>query len=574
MEMVGIPETDIGLFRAGERVLGRPITIATYQSHLSRMKRDAAYRKEVQECELVILDEAHRSLGSATKDSIDSIDDTENTEVEEEGVREHDEEISEDEEMAEEEVLSTIDQRTNRQSLKLAFTATPMLAQKDVADHFTYLIAEEKQGNLVKAGILVPYRIIQRSAVYQKEDFEGFMSEEEEAKVLTRENVYQKLTEAYASALVAYREKQEEAGYPLHGVAFCVNIAECDKFAVEAAKSGLRARVVTGREAKGKQGDDVIAAAEQALLNKEIDLIVTVNKLGEGWNFKPANATIWATATTSPMVVIQGVGRTCRTHTDEQGRSKPYSMVFETKWSLRGSAGGYSKKPLTIAQALALNVEDPNQVCSMENGSALQYEKFAEVREDGTAEIEGKTCVNPTRYIRHQRPFLTDSNITSMMRYYPWEGKTKPPYPMVSHARILQAYPQEDMDAFLSGNQHLDESGVVHIPMRSFGNSECKVIEAVYVQAYLEGKIPDPDKWLHIGRSRGLQSINTGNTKFFYISPKQNIVDVYLREKVDEMLSQFLIPEKPIAKECTSTPETVKHDSHSVRNHRSISLEQ
>lgn len=373
-------------------------------------------------CELIVCDEAHRSLGDKTADSIDALDAktddsevAEASEVEEVVEQEADDSLSDEEVEKEQEVFDSIDTFTNRASLKLAFTATPILANKHVQDVFKHLIAEEKQGELVKAGILVPYRIVQVDGSVHVNDIDSYMTEEQEAGILERENVYGKLASAYADALKLYREKKEEEQdvMPLRGVAFCVNHNECEKFKEQAEKSGLRARIVTAREAKGKKGNDVIEAAERQLMNCELDLIITVAKLGEGWNFKPANAAIWARASTSPMTVIQGIGRTSRSYTDEQGRSKPYSLVFETDWSLRGLEGRSSigKRPLGIADALSLNGEDPKEICSMENESMLHFDKKFEVNDQGIVDVEGVPYVDPVSYIKALYPGLTNYNV-------------------------------------------------------------------------------------------------------------------------------------------------------------------
>ncbi len=538
IEMVGMSESEIGLLGAGSNDIDKQITIATYQSHMSRMKRDSTYRKAVQQCDLIICDEAHRALGDATKTSIDSIDD----EIVED-------EITAEEENYEENVLRDLETTTNRQSLKLAFTATPTLANKDVADHFPHLIAEEKQGDLVKAGILVPYKIIQVSASCETDDFEGYLSEEEEADVLRRENVYGKLTEAYAEALQRYRAKQLETDYPLHGVVFCVNITECDKFALQADAVGLRSKIVTSREAKGKKGDAVIADAEQALVEQKIDLIITVNKLGEGWNFKPANAAIWARASTSPMIVIQGVGRTCRTHTDEQGRTKPHSLVFETQWSLRGTYNRrrgdnrMHKKPLTIAQALALNGEDPTQVCSMENKSPLVVEKFETLNAEGTATVEGIEYVDVYKYIAQKLP-LTEYAITTLLNYNSKIRPARPAYPVVSRGRIVTCYLRSEIDALLEESKYVPPNGIVIINVKDPENENIvRQIEAVYVPLYLLDKVRDPKRWLAYADSLGLKALK-GIKAYYRPGEKTKTASVVLydRKEIDEKIHDVTIP--------------------------------
>ena len=560
VEMVGIPEDSIGLVGAGFREIGKKITIATYQSHLLRMKSDSDYREHVRQCELVVCDEAHRSLGERTSHSIESLDENdeeyENSETEPalDTANQQEEEITVEEEQFEEEVLQDLDSNTNSRSLKLAFTATPKLADKDVADHFPYLIAEEKQGDLVKAKILVPYKIVQVQATLETTDFESYLTQDQEAAVLQRENVYGKLNEEYARVLEQYRRADTKPEYPLRGVAFCVNIDECDKFAREAAKLGLRTRIVTSREAKGRKGNKVIKAAEQALLDQEIDLIITVNKLGEGWNFKPANAAIWARASTSPMVVIQGVGRTCRTYIDEEGREKPYSLVFETQWFHRSRRSGFRKqpdnivrkKPLTIAQALALNGEDPEAVCSMVNGSRLQVEKYETLNRDGTVVVNGIEYVEPIRYILHNRPYLTNHAAYTLMKFFPNLRSARPACPVVSHGRILTCYLKSEIDKVLNESIYVPSDGIVTLPPRGAEGSESSESnEYVYAPLYLKERVANPDQWVSSAAGRGLHDVKLTDLKVLYRiaggRQKTREVRLHKRSEIDDLLKDTSI---------------------------------
>ena len=63
--------------------------------------------------------------------------------------------------------------------------------------------------------------------------------------------------------------------------------------------------MVTSRETAGlkpAEAEKFLKDAEKALLDGDIDMIVTVGKLAEGWNYPPVNAVIWARATSSPKV--------------------------------------------------------------------------------------------------------------------------------------------------------------------------------------------------------------------------------------------------------------------------------
>jgi len=373
-DVVGFSPDSIGRVGAGTIELERPITIATYQSHLSRMNSDPAYRSWVSDCELVICDEAHRSLGTQTAKSIDALDEEEEEKDEEDSDGEFDNIMTAEEEEEENAAITSLIQSKTK-ALKLGFTATPRLAQKNVEERFGTCIACETHADMVAAQILVPYRLVSVDGTVTDFDLEGTFTEEKEAAVLHRNRTYQTLVNEYATVLRAYQEKTTEIPYPMRGVAFCVNIAECDAFAKETEAIGMRARVVTGREAKGGKGDDVIREAEQQLIRGEIDLIITVAKLGEGWNFPPANAAIWARAALSEAPVIQGIGRTARAHFDTATRMrKPFAYVFETRWSLQnGNSRKRTRRPLSIADALSRNGEDPTLICQNADSSPLTY---------------------------------------------------------------------------------------------------------------------------------------------------------------------------------------------------------
>jgi len=373
-DVVGFSEGDIGRVMQGTQELGRTITIATYQSHIAKMmKNGAAYRAAVQDCELIVCDEAHRSLGKATAQSIKEADGTDDEEdLDMAGSDEH---MTDEEERAEAEVLADLN-RISRKALKLGFTATAELASKSVGEHFGECISEEKHSDMIAAGICVPYKLISVSGEVTDLDLDVQMTEEHEASILKREKVYEKLIESYADALTTYRTAKKTVGYPLRGIVFCVNIEECDTFSAEAKEHGLHPEIVTGREAKSKDSDDVIKAAEERLVKGEIDLIITVKKLAEGWNNKQVNAVIWARACNSPADVVQGIGRSARAYNDPIYGPKTESHIFETCWKIKGKNGKQRRKrPLGIADALLRNGEDPSLICSNANGTKLEYEK-------------------------------------------------------------------------------------------------------------------------------------------------------------------------------------------------------
>ena len=184
----------------------------------------------------------------------------------------------------------------------------------------------------------------------------------------------------------------------MYGMAFCTNHKECEKFAEEAEGHGLRCRIVTGKEARGRAGQTVINASVDALIQGEIDLIVTVEKLATGFNRPEVNAIISARIT-SAAKTIQYIGRRCRSFAHTDGREKENCHVFETNWTLKRNAKR-GKKPLRVADALELNGEQPESICSMADGSPLEYEQEYLLREDGTADVKGIECIGEVAYAK------------------------------------------------------------------------------------------------------------------------------------------------------------------------------
>jgi hypothetical protein len=194
-------------------------------------------------------------------------------------------------------------------------------------------------------------------------------------KILHREKVYDKLTGEYAEVLATYRATKESLPdtMPMRGMAFCTSHEECEEFVKDAKEHGLKCRIVTGKEAKGRKGQKVINEAVDALDREEIDLIVTVEKLATGFNRPEINAVIWARIT-SAAKTIQGIGRGGRSHNYPGDIRKEHCLVFETNWSLQGNSKR-KKKALRLADALAANGEEPEAICGMLNREPLQYEK-------------------------------------------------------------------------------------------------------------------------------------------------------------------------------------------------------
>ena len=360
----GFNPDDIGIVGGGRKEIGKRVIVATYASHASLIKKNKSYRDHVQqECKLVICDEVHMALGERTHNSVLEIDGIAN------GIP-TDQEVSDMD--AEQDAIEHMESITPTKAVKIGFTATPQLSAKHVEEYFPQLIGRIYMADLIDAGILVPYRIVQADGSVFAGEIESYITQEAETSILQREGVYRKLLGEYAETLVAYEKEKNTSDMPLRGMAFCTNLEECDKFLKQAEGLGIKAQIITGREAKGKSGQEVILAAKNQLVSGEIDLIITVEKLCAGFNFPEVNAIIWARIT-SMAKTIQGIGRGARSYNDEDGLKKEYCTVFETNWSLKDNNRG--RVPLRFADALAQNGENPERICAMANGLVLDYKQ-------------------------------------------------------------------------------------------------------------------------------------------------------------------------------------------------------
>ncbi|HVW98919.1 MAG TPA: DEAD/DEAH box helicase family protein, partial [Candidatus Babeliaceae bacterium] len=442
----GIAAEDIGLVYAETKEFGRKVTIATYQGHTAQMKKGGVYATHVQNnVKFCICDEVHTSLGDRTQEGLESIDGIGNGKLS----------INEKSALdAEQYVLRHLDKEVSVKALKIGYTATPKLAQKHVQQYFPHFLGRVYHRDMVDAGILVPYRIVQCDGSVFEGEIGKNITEEQEINILKREHIYEKLIGEYIDALHEYEKMKQKNAYPLRGMAFCTNHDECEKFSKQAKALGLNCEIITGREAHGKQGREIINNAKEKLCNGDIDLIVTVEKLCAGFNFPEVNAIIWARIT-SMAKTIQGVGRGGRSH-KEGKREKICCWVFETNWALKKNAKR-GRKPLRIADALAQNGEDPKAICTMANGSELQHVETVKVDDDGTASVHGRLAIAAARYSlnlglgeNHIRNVIQQQNIEPIKNI---RG--------LSNFTPVDLYWKDEIDSLLP--KFLDDQGIVDI---------------------------------------------------------------------------------------------------------------
>lgn len=389
-DMLDFPEEDIGLISGEDDEQGRLITIATYQSHISRMKRRSDYKESINGVEFIVCDEGHKALGDKTQDAIHAVKDGEDDEVEEE--------TGDAEELeAEGEFMADPDKYLADVAFLLGVTATPKLVAKSLEEYFGPCISRVPIKDLVEAGFIKKYKVVQAEGRLAVGEATLTMPEELETEIIDREQVYEKLLTAYGETA------RYEAPYPLRTAVFCPSIKACEKFLELAQTMGFSGMIVTSGI-----GKDDLAEAEKALESGEINFIITVDRLTEGWNFPALNSVIWARACNSPARIVQAAGRASRYYENE-----PYAYFFETNWNTSrrpkvtakeddpdGAGNSHPKKrgeekseasislqgAFTLASAFYALEEDPDVICEGNEGS-LEFTKIVMLDENGMAKI-------------------------------------------------------------------------------------------------------------------------------------------------------------------------------------------
>lgn len=455
VEVLGIPEADIGVVGGGKKEYGKKITVSTYQSHVSKMKGkkpDKKYQSQVRSCLLVVCDEAHRSLGKKTKDSVKVLQEQASP-ADEEGVPSEGEDeapdgeeedgdddgVSKEEVGFQEEFLREASSLTSSSSVILDFTATTDLVGKSVLDE-SELIAVETYKNLIDSGVIVPYNIIKcrKKIRLDRAEVKGYMSEEDEEKLLRTKNFHRIIADRWLDKWEEHKARGEQ--YPT--ATYCRSIRACDDFvaavhACVAERNRDRTpehqlkctlRIFTGAQAKtGKVSDDMLKDIEDGLMNGEIDNVVTVGKLVEGWNLPGIRAGVLARYFRSIAQIVQCAGRICRA-----APGKDRADIFEVDWQLNavtngdhekpsGDSGGpggrkqtdpdhvniadeeqpielfygIGARPVSLAEALHRLGEDIGSCCARDDGKAIDIPQDLTVDENGEVKISGKIAIHP-----------------------------------------------------------------------------------------------------------------------------------------------------------------------------------
>ena len=389
----GYSEDDIGIVGGGSTEEDRKITICTYQS-LGKIENNGF--------KVVLCDEVHRALGKMTQERLGEI-----------AFDADDEDADGIDENTERMVGEVIDRKRFAAAVVLGFTATPKLRNKVVGDYLGKEISSSTFRELIEAGFLKRIELLHTKGNVYEEDMGGrtYLSPEEEEVINEREHAYEKLHALYM------RLREEKQG--LKTAVYCPTIEGARKYKAIAKADGLRVAIYTS-----KDKDMEINEIEEGLRTGEIDMVINVGKLEEGWDFVDLNCVILARASLSPRKILQPMGRGMRRV--EGGDEVLY--LLETNWQLmnksdsRYGEGGEEEqtteegveeqeirpreekengvkvggvKPLTVAESLLLE-GDLEGVVSIYGGGSVEIVDRNELWKERIielvkAKVEGET---------------------------------------------------------------------------------------------------------------------------------------------------------------------------------------
>lgn len=309
------------------------VVIMTYHSFISVTKRDKkvldAFMAHI---EVMVSDEAHRSLGGITQKAIKEYSDEEELELKEE---------------AEIDALSA-----NFKVLHLRFTATPVLMQNDVLTAYNIKKIDsltintlEKDGTLI-APTIIGGDIIGTATMNLKQGMTFSSLNDAYIEKMAGDKGFVMDDGTPVANVVAekYVELKKKCGGYLPGVVFCVNIRQAEMFAQYLRTLRVRAVRCTSQNVDFDKGVSV-KDLQRMFHNDEIDVVTTVSKISEGFDAPTLRCAMWLAPTMSHARFIQANGRVLRSLSPNSVHPKKTTkntFIIYPDWCGRSHAG--SKK--------------------------------------------------------------------------------------------------------------------------------------------------------------------------------------------------------------------------------------
>jgi len=301
-----------------------PVIICTYQS-LTRLRKDDIdlFYDFSDLIELVIRDEAHRSLWEETTDALHSV-------VNETVLLEQTDEL----------LLEEYDVDWWDSKLELLFTATPKLLKKDVRNKYDDIISLKIQDWVEEWILHMPkYEYVPNASVNIWEENLNQKNINKYALKFVDENwnlIYKELIDKYL-------DLKGKNDWYLPWVWFCRDIAHADFIKNEMEDKWLRVVRVTS---SNKDYDEWVSESEAKFMleKNEVDFVVTVKKVSEWWDVQTLRCAIWFTPILSEAKYIQWIGRVIRVFEDYSEelnhkywiKSKEEAIIIEPKsWEIK-----------------------------------------------------------------------------------------------------------------------------------------------------------------------------------------------------------------------------------------------
>jgi superfamily II DNA or RNA helicase len=291
-----------------EKNIVNPIIIATYQSFIRLKKEDPSLFNELSNLiQIVIRDEAHRSLWENTIEALEDFVITKEAEK-----------IQDDE-------LLKIDLNNSQNKLELLLTATPNLLDKSVKDTYEQIIWLRLQDLIQEWVVLLPQFIhIQEAFVNigHHNLWENILNEYV-TKFVNKDWEY-----TYKELARTYIEMKKQNNNYCPWVWFCRNIEHAEMITQYLNTIWIRAiRVTSENETYDKWVDE--KKAKEMLENNEVDIVVTVTKVSEWWDVPTLRCAVQFAPTLSEAKYIQWVGRVLRSFHYDKNKE-----IHEIHWVL------------------------------------------------------------------------------------------------------------------------------------------------------------------------------------------------------------------------------------------------
>lgn len=277
------------------------VIVTTYASLNSlRKTHPDVFQILIEQCGLIVSDEAHRSLWDKTKDTGTVLFEWW--------------EVSDDVEKDEREIEEIIEE-VFQGKIHLFTTATPQLIDKDVRDDTDTIFSATLQDVAETWDLIIPKRVsVWKSFLHierKNEEDQRFRLTEEDLSWPLDKYRDQEWNALYEILSNKYLEEKEKAWGYLPWVWFCTTVEQAEFVTNHLNSIWVRAiRCTSDKPWVSKSYSDT--EAKRMLENDEVDVVVTCTKVWEWWDVPTLRASIWYTPTQSPVKNLQGNGRIMR----------------------------------------------------------------------------------------------------------------------------------------------------------------------------------------------------------------------------------------------------------------------